>query len=236
MGRRAGAQAEGAGFVPAAVLATDVDLLERALTQLAEECGTERRDICAIRLIELWTWLVAAAAAETLLTAGWIPDVSPQQTRLTFDGPSSEWAASFGGEGLAGAEGEVLAILRSSLAQQLAPLVEMLNALTARPRRALWRGATDRLAGAFIWVGEEVGEPQRGRALARLAVATPPLRGKARVERVRLPDGRDEWLQVRDGCCLNYRVPGGERCASCPLVDERDRGERLAAELAAAHA
>ena len=217
--------------VPALDLATDVPRLERALGQIADEFGTDRRDICAARVIELWTWLVAAEAAEALLARGHLPDLSSTGTKLVLDGPSGEWTAQLGSPETALDEGTLVACMRDSLAEQLDPLVETLNRLTGRPRRALWRSATDRLVGAFLWVGDELGQAQRAGGLARLAVAAPPLRGRVRTELVSLPDGAVERLQVRDGCCLYYRVPGGEPCSSCPLVPDEERGARLAAEL-----
>lgn len=223
-----------AGPLPARDLATDVPRLERALAQIGDEFGTERSDICAARLIELWTWLVVAPAAEAMLTSGRLPDLSPEGTRLALDGPSSEWTAELGACETVADEETMLGCLRGSLAAQLDPLVATLNRLSGRPRRALWRSATDRLVGAFLWAGQEVGHPERAGGLARRAVSTAPLRGRARTEPVTLPDGGVERLQVRDGCCLYYRVPGGEPCSSCPLVPDEERGERLAAELASA--
>jgi hypothetical protein len=216
---------------PAIELALDVPRLEQALGQIAEEFGTDRSDICAARLIELWVWFVVAAAAEPLLRSGRLPDLSPARTLLTLDGPSAEWTVQLGAQAAADEE-TLVALLSRSLADQLEPLVETLNAITGRPRRALWRSATDRVAGAILWVGDEVGQPERAAGLARRAVSVAPLRGRALVELVTLPTGSVERLQVRDGCCLYYRVPGGEPCSSCPLVPAEERGGRLAAELA----
>ncbi|HEX2127599.1 MAG TPA: (2Fe-2S)-binding protein [Solirubrobacterales bacterium] len=218
--------------VSAGILAVDAARLERALARIGGEFGTERADICAARLVEMWTWLVAEPTAGAVLSGQPVPNTSPATTRLTLDGPSSAWVADFEGR-LATCEEGALVHLRGSLIAQLTPLIETLNGLSGRPRRALWRGATDRIAGAFLWAGEQHGTPGRARVLARRAVASPPLRGRARTRLIVLPGGTTERIQVRDGCCLYYRVPGGERCSACPLLDDEERGERLAAELPA---
>jgi FhuF 2Fe-2S C-terminal domain len=237
----------GETFVGAEELARDREQLTIALARIGSEFGTERADICAARLIELWAWLVAAPAAGALLVASRLPDVAPENTLISLAGGTAEWAAAFASGRFYGLdadpysahpdaavvadEAELLARLNASLAAQLDPLVESLNELARRPRRALWRGATDRLVGAFLWVGEAVGAAERGRSLAQRAVAiAPPLHGRARTQLVQLPGCEANLIQVRDGCCLYYRVPGGERCSSCPLVCDSERAARLAAE------
>jgi hypothetical protein len=233
----------GGEFVEAAALARDRDRLSVPLARIGSEFGTERADICAARLIEVWTWLVAAPAAGALLVASRLPDVAPQNTFISLAGGTAEWAAAFASGRFYGLdadhpdaavvadEAELLARLNASLAAQFDPLVESLNQLTRRPRRALWRGAADRVTGAFLWAGEALGAAERGGGLAQRAVAmASPLHGRARTQLVQLPGGEAELIQVRDGCCLYYRVPGGECCASCPLVGDSERPARLAAE------
>jgi hypothetical protein len=237
----------GGHFVGAEGLARDRDQLAIALARIGSEFGTERADICAARLVELWVWLVAAPAAGALLVASRLPDVAPENTLISLAGGTAEWAAAFASGRFYGLDADpcsahpdaavvtdeaaLLARLNVSLAAQLDPLVESLNELARRPRRALWRGATDRLVGAFLWAGEAVGAAERGRSLARRTVATaPPLHGRARTQLVQLAGREAELIQLRDGCCLYYRVPGGERCSSCPLVCDSERPARLAAE------
>jgi FhuF-like iron-sulfur protein len=237
----------GERFVGAAELARDRDQLAIALARIGSEFGTDRADICAARLIELWVWHVASPAAGALLVASRLPEVAPENTLLSLTGGTAEWAAAFASgrfycldvdpcsahpdAAVVADEAELLARLNASLTAQLDPLVESLNELARRPRRALWRGATDRLVGAFLWAGDAVGAAERGRLLAQRAVAiAPPLQGRARTQLVQLAGCDAELVQVRDGCCLYYRVPGGERCSSCPLVCDSQRGVRLAAE------
>jgi hypothetical protein len=257
---RLGAEALGAHLAPepedrwrpAASLGRDRERLRAALDAVGEELGCERSDIRGSRLIEVWAWLVAAPAAAALIAESRLPDVGAGNTLLSLSGEPHRWQVGFAATRfyalaadpdaahadaviVAGEEAQ-LRRLHAALSAQLAPLVEALNALTRRPRAALWRGATDRLAGAFLWAGEELEQGERSRELARRTVALgPPLAGRARTQLVSCGEG-EEWTQVRDGCCLYYRVPGGVSCASCPLVADSERGELLAAERAAAAA
>jgi hypothetical protein len=105
----------------------------------------------------------------------------------------------------------------------LTPLVEAVNRATKRPRRALWRSATDRLAAALVWVGQLSGNEQRACALAREAVAgAPPMNGRAELRT--LTAGEQQMLlHVREGCCLYYRIPGNPKCFACPLLGDDER-------------
>jgi ferric iron reductase protein FhuF len=110
----------------------------------------------------------------------------------------------------------------------LAPLVARLNRLARRPERALWRGAADRVAGAFLWIGEQLGARERSRALARGAVGSAPeLEAKVRIQRVGSGAG-ETHVHLRHGCCLYYRVPGAPKCIGCPLVTDAERARRVA--------
>jgi ferric iron reductase protein FhuF len=111
----------------------------------------------------------------------------------------------------------------------LAPLVGTLNRVARRPERALWRGAADRVAGAFLWIGEELGARERARALARGAVGSvPELRAKVRIHRVG-NGAKETHVHLRHGCCIYYRVPGAPKCIGCPLVTDAERIRRVAA-------
>jgi FhuF 2Fe-2S C-terminal domain len=125
-----------------------------------------------------------------------------------------------------GGEGALIAALTG----ELEPLVEAVNEASRRPRAALWRGASDRVAQALMLAGEEMGAPERGEAAARRALAVRgPLAGTLRVAAIAVA-GEIERLQIRNGCCLWHRIPGEAKCSNCPLLDPADRGARLLAE------
>ena len=116
------------------------------------------------------------------------------------------------------------------LTAELEPMIEVVNEISRRPRSALWRGASDRMAQALVLAGEDVGDRRRGEASARRALGLGgPLRGRLRVEEV-VVEGEREPLLLRNGCCLWHRLPGESKCSSCPLLDPAERPARLAAE------
>ena len=103
-----------------------------------------------------------------------------------------------------------------------------LNRIGRRPERALWRGAADRVAGAFLWIGEQLGARERAHALARAAVGSAPPLG-ARVRTQRVGSGPHEThVHLRAGCCLYNRAPGAPKCIGCPLVTDAERHRRVA--------
>jgi ferric iron reductase protein FhuF len=120
------------------------------------------------------------------------------------------------------------------LVGELAPMIEVVNEISRRPRSALWRGASDRLAQALVLAGEELGAPEEGVRAAHRALAIPgPLSGAVRFEEIDA-DGAAERIQLRNGCCLWHRLPDEDKCSNCPLLDPAQRGVRLLAERAEA--
>jgi hypothetical protein len=240
---------EGNGWAAAGRLAEDAGELRAALGEIAQSLGTDRDDVCAAQLIELWTWLVAAPAAAGLVAGARLPDVSSANVLLRARGGLADWRVGLRSPRFhalprdpdvrhpdavpAADERELLGRLGAMLVNaHLAPLVRRLNSLARRPERALWRGAADRVAGAFLWLGEQLGARERSLALARGAVGSAPqLAARVRIQRV--GSGADEThVHLRHGCCLYYRVPGAPRCMGCPLVTDAERVWRVAAERA----
>jgi hypothetical protein len=235
---------EGDGWVAAGRLVEDGDELRAALAQIAGNLGTDRDDVCAAQLIELWTWLVAAPAAAALVAGGRLPDVSSGNVLLRAQGGLADWRAGLRRPRFhalpddpdrrhpdavpAADEREQLGRLGAMLVNaHLAPLVATLNRVARRPERALWRGAADRVAGAFLWLGEQLGARGRARARGRGTGSAPQLEAKVRIQRV--GSGADEThVHLRHGCCLYYRVPGAPKCIGCPLVTDAERVRRVA--------
>jgi hypothetical protein len=231
--------------VAAGRLVNDGDELRAALAQIAAELGSDREDVCASQLIETWTALVGALAAAG--AGARLPDVSVGNVLLRPRGGLADWRVglrrprfqALPGDPDARQPDAVPAADEQELLRRLgamlvnahqAPLVATLNRLGRRPERALWRGAADRVAGAFLWIGEQLGARERSRALARGVVeSAPELRAKIRIQRV--GDGAEEThVHLRHGCCIYYRVPGAPKCIGCPLVTDAERVRPVAAE------
>jgi Ferric iron reductase FhuF-like transporter/FhuF 2Fe-2S C-terminal domain len=244
------AREEEDGWIPADRLAGDPGALGTALEEIGEALGTDRRDVCAAQLMELWTWLVAAPAAAGIVAGPRLPDVSAGNVLVRPRGGLADWRVglrsprfhALPGDPEAGHpdavaatdERELLRRLRAMLVHaHLAPLVTALNRIGQRPERALWRGAADRVAGAFLWFGEQLGARERSYELARRAVGSaPPLGARVRTQRVGSGD-EETHVHLRAGCCLYYRAPGAVKCIGCPLVTDSERSRRVAAERSA---
>jgi FhuF 2Fe-2S C-terminal domain/Ferric iron reductase FhuF-like transporter len=237
---------EGDGWVAADRLAGDAAALRAVLGEVRASLGTDRDDVCAAQLVELWTWLVAAPAAGAIVVGSRLPDVSSANVLLQARGGLADWRAGLRStrfhalpgdpeaghrDALAASDERILlSRLRAMLVEDhLAPLVAGLNRIGRRPERALWRGAADRVAGAFLWIGEQLGARRRAEALARGAIGSAPPLG-ARVRTQRVGNSADEThVHLRAGCCLYYRVPGAPKCIGCPLVTDAERERRVAA-------
>lgn len=208
----------------------------------------ERRDIAAQWLVEWVAWLVAHPAV-ALLLRGRAPDVGPDNVLLRFDevaqplglGLREPRFAALPGDGAASdpyasiVDGEAAQRrwLRAAIEATLAPVVEAVAADARRPRRALWRGASDRVAAAFLDAGMLAGvAPQRASDLGRAFLDGPgPLQAAARYVPVAAADG-PRWTHLRNGCCLYHRLPDAEPCFTCPLLDEAGRLDQLARGIA----
>ncbi len=69
----------------------------------------------------------------------------------------------------------------------------------------------------MVWVGELIGHRDRACELARAATD-----GHAELRMLKA-GASETLLHVREGCCLYYRVPGGTKCWSCPLLHDDER-------------
>lgn len=232
-------------------LAQDDDAIAALLTQVGADWRCERRDVQAMRVVEVWTWTVAFPAAAAIVLDGRLPDVRAANVLLAH-GPHAPWPpvalrslrfAALAGDPASGhPDVERLAADRDALAcalhaqltdAHLAPLVARAAAFGGRARRALWRGVGDRVAQAFVLIGDALGAHAAGERLAACALAPGaplPNRPLAIVRTFPRANGTDERVLLRDGCCLYYHVPEqGEYCLGCPLIDDDARAARIAA-------
>ena len=213
---------------------------------------TTRSDIRGNRLLEIWTWLVATPAAATVLLDRRLPDVCAENV-LVVPGlwvdpapvalrsgrfwclPDDDAADHPDAIVVADERALVLQLNAMLRERHLETLIEVVAERSRRGRRALWRGATDQLVGAFTRAGAALDREADAMALARIAGAGErPMRAEVRIERFELDDLPPYTMHLRDGCCLYYRVRGRPpNCSNCPLIDDERRVELLAAELRA---
>jgi hypothetical protein len=240
------------GWIPAAELAREGPALDALLELALVRSASGRMDIGGSLLAEHVAWSLALRAVGTLLFGTRIPAMAPGEVRFEIaDGDTTITGTAFAGGayGVAGDaraghealalladEDALLACLRDELEAHLRPLLETIGAATGRPLSALWRGAGDRLAGAFLWLGDVVGMRERAWELGtRCMQGDGPLAVGAGF-RVLEHAGIAEPTRNRRGCCLIYRADGQATCFTCPLTTEAERRRRLelrAAESAA---
>jgi hypothetical protein len=114
--------------------------------------------------------------------------------------------------------------LRATLVAQASPVVEALYRWSGFARRGTWGMLTSAWASQFTAIAEPR-DDQRGLvpeldaffAGDDLAFATRP-----RLHAVSMA-GAAHLYQRRASCCRLYLLPGGDLCASCPLVGDEER-------------
>ena len=215
---------------------------------------TNRSDIRGNRMLEIWTWLVATPAAASLLLDRRLPDVGADNVAVVpglwvdpapvavrrgrFWCLPDDPAADHPDATVLPDERALVLELNALLRERHLPtLIETVAVRSRRGRRALWRGATDQLVGAFLRAGTALRCEDDAVALARIAGdGERPMRAQVRIERFELDDLPPHTMHLRDGCCLYYRVDGRPpHCSNCPLVGDDQRVKLLAAELRAVY-
>jgi hypothetical protein len=215
---------------------------------------TARSDIRGNRLLEIWTWLVATPAAATVLLDRRLPDVGADNLTVApglwvdpapvalrsgrFWCLPGDTAADHPDATVVPDERALVLELNATLRERHLPaLIETIAVRSRRGRRALWRGATDQLVGAFTRAGAALGCAADALTLARIAGdGEAPMRSEVRIKRFEFDDLPPYTMHLREGCCLYYRVDGRPpHCSNCPLVDDERRVQLLTAELRAVY-
>jgi hypothetical protein len=127
------------------------------------------------------------------------------------------------------ADGETLrARLLESLIAFTEPLIESQHRWSRFSRHALWSMATSSWAAQFASIARQTGDVERGtnEAQAMFALGSREI-GRAAPE---LYEVREEDMvctcQKRAACCLYFKSPGRNFCASCPILPKDERLER----------
>ena len=240
-----------AGWLAAPDLMAPGPALRQMLARTTASTGGGRADIGGTWLVESYAWALAMRGVGALLLGDRVPAMAAAEVRLRLVEPDdaiAEVAFAGGAYGVDGDECQddpalvtlpdhhaLAARLRDELEAHLRPLLDAVATEAGRSRRALWRSAGDRLGGAFMWLGEVLGERERAWALG-----TPCMRGSgplavgARFRMIEHAGGLEPTWDRRS-CCLAYRCEGHETCLTCPLTTEAQRRARLDARSLAQH-
>lgn len=125
-------------------------------------------------------------------------------------------------------------LFRRGIEAHYKPLIDMLHAKTGLPRRAMWRLATDSIAGRFLDAGRRYKRLDQAMADAMAVLGHPgsPLHNR-QMHFFDLSVLDREQREVsytfrqRGGCCRYYLVEGGNLCSTCVLEKPERRDDRL---------
>ena len=131
-------------------------------------------------------------------------------------------------EGMPDADTKCLrAHLLQSLIEFAEPIVAAQHAWSRFSRHALWAMVTSSWAGQFAAVARQMGDAELGIREAKETFSLAPEIMRAAPE---LYDVCSDDLvctcQKRSACCLYFKSPGRNFCASCPILPKEERLER----------
>jgi ferric iron reductase protein FhuF len=117
--------------------------------------------------------------------------------------------------------------LRASLVQQAEPVVEALYGWSGFSMRGIWGMITSSWGSQFFNIFGEIGAQEKGLTHVRRFFEGDDLAA------VMQPDfypvsyqGITHVYHRRASCCRFYKLPGGQLCASCPIVSHEERLQR----------
>ncbi len=127
----------------------------------------------------------------------------------------------------AGEHEHMRALLVRELAGRAAPIVEAHHRWSGFSRKALWSMVTSSWAAQFVHISEKLGEPEQGLAEADALLRIDPEIEAARPDLYMIEsEGRRGVCQMRRLCCLWFKGPRREFCASCPIIPDEERLDR----------
>jgi siderophore-iron reductase FhuF len=122
-----------------------------------------------------------------------------------------------------------------------APLFEQFQSVTAVSKKVLWGSLGAAIFGFYQQLGDRVGSQAASLEDAPALLDSPentdiapgknPLYHPVQLRFLNdaaLPDP----VRIRNSCCLWYKVPGAQRCTTCPLLKPEERAELLKVKAA----
>ena len=236
------------GWYLASEVVNDPDAVNALLDQVFAIYQMDDRQIAAAFLVLGYFWSPMLAALACYVIDRRVPDLSASSVafnlrEVRFTSP--RFAALPDDRDAGHPDAEILPnvdALRDRLVNQLdtehaRPLFATLRAVAPYGLNGMHANYVDRLVSALVWISEALGDPQIARDDVPAFVSR--MTDKRRAGYIELQhEGQSGVFQIRGGCCLNYRLPGTEKCDTCSLrpMDERMEIFRgLLAEGAKAH-
>lgn len=218
----------------AAAVVNDPQAVEAMLEQVRGLYRMGDRQIAASFLVLSYFWNLAVGSCACFLLDRRVPDLSSdvvsvdlQQGVVFHSGrfwvlPDDPAADHPDADVVDDLDSLRAFLIRPMVTQHAEPLFATLRSVAPYGIPAMRANFTDRLASVILWLAEELGTPDvaRQEVPAVVELANPKSRsGYVAIEH----EGRCKLFLHRGGCCLNYRLPGAEKCDTCSLrpVDER---------------
>ncbi|HEX5167377.1 MAG TPA: (2Fe-2S)-binding protein [Thermomicrobiales bacterium] len=205
----------------------DPDALSTLLDQVLALYQTDNRQIGAAFLVLGYFWSPMLAMMACFTLDGRVPDLTPDSVAFDLRGGVRFTSPAFHALPSDPATGqpEVTLLpdhdaLRDQLVAQLEahanPLFTTLRAVAPYGLNGMRANYIDRLVSAIIWISEALGDQEIARREVPAFVSRLTTKHRAGIIEV-CHEGRVGIYQQRSGCCLNYRLPGKEKCDTCSL-------------------
>jgi hypothetical protein len=196
------------------------------LQRLGGTLGTEDRRTIAASFAMRFGWSAGTAIAAYVIH-GWVPDIRLENISLRFGGSKTmfERLALHRAQGklLNGPESKdsLLCVLRDTLFEQAAPVVEALRLWSHFPPRATWGMISSSWGAQCSNVFARVGDQCSGAELARALFRGSDIIAETQPHFYPVTYNTVTRMYYRSSsCCRYYLLPNGQYCAQCPLIDD----------------
>jgi ferric iron reductase protein FhuF len=222
--------------------------LARRMELVRTKWGLSVRD-SALHAVGAYAWGVGGPAIACYVLSRRVPDVSPANVALSFDGNGGlsevallrPWFAVLPQDPAADhpeavvveSAGAMLGWMRDRLVAGMEPLIDAVRHHARLGRRTAWSGTSDYVADAFLMVAWDTEDQARYAADAEVFVGDPDssLKGNTKFFVVEERGRRGAYV-TRGICCQAYKDPEHDNCDSCPMLLQEERERRALADLA----
>lgn len=230
----------GVWFSAHGLLGRQSGLIDDALAEIGETFNARTRDVQAAYFFGAYAWYVLGAALAPYLFAKRVPDISPANMwATTTSGRVSRIALRHGrfaclpddpaanhpdATVIADADA-LLTHCRTEIEAHLGALIGIMRVrrIPLGPR-AMWAMVSDYVVEIAIGT---LGPAATDETLAQIISplvrnGKSPMNARSWFYQVE-GDRQAAYFCDRNGCCLTYKIPGTEKCGSCPLRPKTER-------------
>ena len=216
------------------------DPFQDVLQRLGGTLGTNDRRTISASFAMRFGWSAGTAIAASVIH-GWVPDIRLENISLRFGGRNTmfERLALHRAQGtfFEGAESKdeskdasrdaLLRVLRDTLFEQAAPVVEALRLWSHFPPRATWGMISSSWGAQCSNVFARLGDQCSGAELARALFRGNDVIAQSQPRFYPVTYNTFTRMYYRSSsCCRYYLLPDKQHCAQCPLIEEDHRVRR----------